>query len=145
MHDMPSPFSARLRVILDGPIGAVLGGGVYGAWAVYANAFLGLHAALRIGFIHFLMCAGITYGSVVVMRWLFGLASTPWGGFWTAFCGELAITYALLVSVHLAIGTPRILWTLTPGFLPTIAFSFFYATLLRRTMPLPAHVSAAAA
>jgi hypothetical protein len=125
-------------VILDGPIGAVLGGAVYGAWAIYANALLGLPAALRIGFIHFLMCAGITYASVTVMRWLFGLASTPWGGFWTALLGELAITYAILVSVHLAIGTPRILWTLTPGFAPTIAFSFFYATLLRRTMPMPA-------
>ena len=142
---MPSPLSTRLRVILDGPIGAVLGGSVYGAWATFANAFLGLHAALRIGFMHFLMCAGITWGSVNVMRRLYRLASTPWGGFWMAFCGTLIITYSILVSVHLAIGTPRILWTLTPGFIPTIGFSLFYATLLRRTMPMPAPAAAASA
>lgn len=144
MHGMTSPLARRLRVILDGPIGAVLGGAVYGAWAVFANLLLGWHGALRIGFFHFLTSAAITYASVSLMRWLFGLASTPWGGFWTAFCGELLITYSILVSVHLAIGTPRILWTLTPGFLPTITFSFVYATLLRRTMPVSTPAMAAA-
>src|SRR5688572_23904873 len=109
MDDMPSPLATRLRVILDGPVGAVLGGSVYGAWATFANAFLGLHAALRIGFTHFLMCAGITYGSVNVMRRLYRLADTPWGGFWMALCGTLLLTYSILVSVHLAIGTPHIL------------------------------------
>lgn len=142
MRGMSSPLVARLRVVVDGPIGAVLGGSVYGAWATFANAFLGMHAALRIGVTHFLMCAGLTWGSVNVMRRLFGLASTPWGGFWMAFCGTLLITYTLLISVHLALGTPHILWTLTPGILPTVGFSLFYATLLRRTMPVP---SAAAA
>jgi hypothetical protein len=144
MHHMPSPLAARLRVILDGPVGAVLGGAVYGAWATYVNAVLGLSAALLIGFTHFLMSAGITYASVNLMRCLFGFGSTPWGGFWIAFCGDLALTYAILVGVHLAIGTPHILWTLTPGFIPTIAFALFYATLLRRTMPVSTPVAAAA-
>lgn len=135
---MSRPLAARLRTIVDGPVGAVLGGSVYGAWATFANLVLGLHAALRIGFTHFLMCFGLTWGSVNVMRKLFSLASTPRGGFWMAFTGTLTITYTLLVSVHLLIGTPNILLTLTPGFLPTIGFSLFYATLLRRTMPLPA-------
>ena len=46
--------------------------------------------------------------------------------------GSLTLTYTLLISVHLFLGTPSILLTLAPGLAPTIGFAFTYAMLMYR-------------
>jgi hypothetical protein len=122
----------RIKQWLDGPLGAVLGGSLYGSWATFANWMLGLQAALRIGCAHFLMSAAITWGSVGLMQRLFVRARTPDGGALLACTGTLAMTYGVLVSAHLWLGTHDILLTLLPGILPTVGFSLFYSWLLRR-------------
>lgn len=122
----------RLRRLIDSPLGAVLGGTCYGAWATFANAVSGPSTALRIGLTHFAMTAALTWCGVGLMNRLFGVARDGRAGVALAFCGSLALTYGLLVGVHLLIGTPHILLTLAPGFLPTFAFTTLYSLLLLR-------------
>ncbi len=44
----------------------------------------------------------------------------------------MAFTYTLLIGVHRLIGTPHILLTLAPGFVPTVSFCVLYPLLLLR-------------
>jgi hypothetical protein len=122
----------RLRRLMDSPLGAVLGGACYGSWAGFANWSAGAHAALRIAFIHFLMSSGLTLAGVAIMNRLFRIARRPRNGAVIAFCGSMAFTYALLIGVHTLIGTPHILLTLAPGFIPTVSFCVVYPLLLLR-------------
>lgn len=122
----------RLRRLMDSVVGAVLGGAFYGSWAVFANWSAGAHAALRIGFVHFLMSTGLTLAGVAIMNRLYRLARRPRNGAIIAFCGSMAFTYTLLISVHTLMGTPHILLTLTPGLIPTVSFCVLYPLLLLR-------------
>lgn len=121
-----------LRRLIDSPLGAVLGGACYGAWAGFANAVAGASAALHIGLTHFVMTAALTWCGVGLMNRLFRMARDNRAGVALAFCGSLTLTYSLLVGVHLLLGTPHILLTLTPGLLPTFAFTTLYSLLLLR-------------
>ena len=123
----------RLRRLMDSPLGALLGGACYGGWAVFANwAAAGHEAALRIGATHWAMSTGLTLIGVGLMNRLFRLGGGGRRGAALAFCGSMLCTYALLLSVHWAIGTPHILLTLAPGLLPTIGFCTVYSLLLLR-------------
>lgn len=122
----------RLRRLLDSPLGAVLGGAVYGSWASYANWVAGPASALRIGFAHFAMSTGLTVIGVALMNRLFALSRRPRIGAVLAFCGSMAATYSLLIGVHLALGTPHIALTLAPGLIPTTSFCVLYPLLLLR-------------
>ncbi|NGY05456.1 hypothetical protein [Solimonas terrae] len=122
----------RLRRLMDSPLGAILGGAFYGSWATFANWSAGVHAAARIGFIHFLMSTGLTLAGVAIMNRLYHLARRPRNGAIIAFCGSMACTYTLLIGVHSLIGTPHILLTLAPGFIPTVSFCVVYPLLLLR-------------
>ena len=133
----------RLRRLMDSPLGAVLGGAAYGSWAVIANWSAGNAAALRIGAAHFAMSTGLTRAGVAVMNRLFALARRPEAGAALAFCGSMALTYTLLIGVHTAMGTPQLLLTLAPGFIPTVSFCTLYSLLLlrhareQRSVPTP--------
>lgn len=129
---MQGAWLARLFRLMDSPIGAVLGGACYGAWALFVNLGAGWPQALRSGSSHWAMSAAITYGSVLLMRRLFSLSSDPVRGALLSTFGSLLLTYAVLLSVHALIGTPRILLTLAPGLLPTIAFAVTFSGLLLR-------------
>ncbi|MGH8445704.1 MAG: hypothetical protein ACREVL_10585 [Solimonas sp.] len=129
---------------MDSVLGAVLGGACYGSWATFANWSAGGPAALRIGFTHFLMSTGLTLAGVAIMNRLFALAREPRHGAVIAFCGSMAFTYTLLVSVHRLIGTPHILLTLAPGFIPTLSFCTLYPLLLLRQARTRSAATAAA-
>src|SRR3546814_19848963 len=66
------------------------------------------------------------------MNHLYRLARRPRAGAIIAFCGSMTFTYTLLISVHTLIGTPHILLTITPGFIPTISFYVLYPLMLLR-------------
>lgn len=125
----------RLHGLLDSPYGAVLGGAGYGSWAVFVNAGQGWPDALRIGLAHFAMSAGLTYFGVRVMNGLFRQAAVPLHGAALACFGSLALTYSLLIGVHLWLGTPHLFLTLLPGILPTVSFCTLYSGLLLRAAP----------
>jgi hypothetical protein len=116
---------------LDGPLGALIGGAAYGSWACYANLSAGSQRAILIGLVHCATSFTLTLSGVKVMNALYAWARSPWRGA-SAFCGSLALTYASLMVVHTALGTPHILLTLAPGLLPTIGFCFGYTLLLFR-------------
>lgn len=122
----------RLRRLLDSPLGAVLGGAAYGSWAIFANWIAGPAHAIRIGLAHFAMSTGLTLIGVALMNRLFALVQRPLHGAVLAFCGSMAVTYTLLISVHLMLGTPNIALTLAPGLLPTTSFCVLYPLLLLR-------------
>jgi hypothetical protein len=122
----------RLRRLMDSVFGAVLGGAFYGSWATFANWSAGASRAERIGFTHFLMSTGLTLAGVAIMNRLFRLGRTPSLGAIIAFSGSMSFTYGLLISVHRLIGTPHILITLAPGFIPTVSFCVVYPLLLLR-------------
>jgi hypothetical protein len=121
-----------LHELLDSPAGAVLGGLIYGCWAVYINLGAGWPHALRIGAAHAAMSCFLTMSGVAIMNRLFRLRREARAGAVLACLGSLVFTYSLLISVHLVIGTPRILLTLAPGLLPTLSFCVGYSLLLWR-------------
>ncbi|WP_293369245.1 hypothetical protein [Nevskia sp.] len=129
---MRDRFLGGLYRLMDSPLGAVLGGLVYGLWAFFVNRHAGLPHAALIGFTHWMMSVAITLGCVALMRTLFWMPARPRNGAWLSIAGSLLVTYTLLVSVHWYIGTPNILLTLAPGMLPTIGFAAIYSSLLLR-------------
>ncbi len=129
---MRDRFLGGLYRLMDSPLGAVLGAMVYGLWAFFVNRHVGLPHAALIGLTHWMMSVIITMSCVVLMRTLFWLPSTPKRGACLSITGSLTLTYTLLISVHLFIGTPSILLTLAPGLAPTIGFAVTYSMLMYR-------------
>ena len=129
---MRDRFLGGLYRLMDSPLGAVLGAMVYGLWAFLVNRHAGWQHAALIGVAHWMMSVIITISCVALMRALFWLPSTPKRGVLLSITGSLGLTYSLLISVHLFIGTPNTLLTLAPGLAPTIGFAVVYSTLMYR-------------
>lgn len=121
-----------MRYLMDSWFGALLGGGIYGAWAVWANWEQGANMALVIGAAHWLTSTLLTFFGTMAMRRFYGNADSRVGGV-RAFLGGLTLTYASLFAVHGLLGTQHLLLTLSPGILPNVLFCASYALLLRRT------------
>ena len=126
-----------VRYLMDSWFGAVLGGGVYGGWAVWANWSQGANMALAIGAAHWLTSALLTFFGTMAMRQFYGHAK-GWAGSLRAFAGGLGLTYASLFAVHGLLGTERLLLTLAPGIIPNLLFCASYALLLKRTRTVEA-------
>lgn len=124
-----------VRRLMDSWFGALVGGGVYGAWAVWANWEMGAAHAWGIGLAHWATSALLTFFGTMAMRRFFGNAR-GWVGGLRAFTGGLGLTYATLFAVHGAIGTQNLLLTLAPGIGPNVVFCTTYALLLMRTQTL---------
>jgi hypothetical protein len=133
VHKHQSKGLLFVRYLMDSWFGAVLGGGVYGAWAVWANWSQGASMALTIGAAHWLTSALLTFFGTMAMRRFYGNAR-GWAGSPRAFAGGLGLTYASLFAVHGLLGTQHLLLTLAPGIVPNILFCGSYALLLKRTM-----------
>lgn len=121
-----------VRRLMDSWLGAVLGGAVYGAWAVWANLSEGTTPALQIGLAHWATSALLTFFGTMAMRQFYGNASSTFGGV-RAFVGGMSLTYATLFLVHGVMGTQHLLVTLAPGILPNLLFCSGYALLLVRS------------
>lgn len=132
VHKQPSKGLLFVRYLMDSWFGAVLGGGVYGAWAVWANWAQGASMALTIGAAHWLTSALLTFFGTMAMRRFYGNAQ-GWAGSLRAFAGGLGLTYASLFVVHGLLGTQQLLLTLAPGIIPNVLFCSSYALLLKRT------------
>jgi hypothetical protein len=124
-----------LRGLMDSWFGAILGGAVYGAWAVWANWGDGANQALKVGLAHWTTSALLTFFGTMAMRFFYGQAHGAAGGM-RAMVGGLCLTYATLFLVHGLIGTQHVLLTLAPGLIPNVLFCTSYALLLMRTQPL---------
>ncbi len=134
---MRSPLD-RIHRFVDGPLGALAGGAIYGGWAFFANlSAAGARRAALIGCVHFLISVFLTFAGVKVMNALFAWGGPSWRGGSSALVGALTLDYAVLVGVHLWLGTPHILLTLAPGLLPNICFCFAYTLLLLRARSNP--------
>jgi uncharacterized membrane protein (UPF0136 family) len=125
-----------VRRLMDSWFGAILGGGVYGAWAVWANWEMGAAHAWGIGLAHWATSALLTFFGTMAMRRFYGNAR-GWAGGLRAFAGGLGLTYTTLFAVHGAIGTQNLLLTLAPGIGPNVVFCTTYALLLMRTQTIP--------
>lgn len=121
-----------VRYMMDSWLGALLGGGVYGAWAVWANWTQGANMALTIGAAHWLTSALLTFFGTMAMRRFYGDADSRTGTL-RALAGGLTLTYASLFAVHGLLGTQQLLLTLAPGIMPNVIFCASYALLLQRT------------
>lgn len=132
VHKQPNKVLLFVRYLMDSWFGAVLGGGVYGAWAVWANWTQGASMALTIGAAHWLTSALLTFFGTMAMRRFYGNAQ-GWAGGLRAFAGGLGLTYASLFVVHGLLGTQQLLLTLAPGIIPNVLFCSSYALLLKRT------------
>ena len=121
-----------LKYLMESWFGALLGGGIYGAWAVWANWAQGVEMALIIGAAHWITSVLLTYFGTMAMRKFYGDANGFVGSL-RAFFGGLTLTYASLFTVHGLLGTQRLLLTLAPGIVPNILFCASYALLLKRT------------
>ncbi len=122
-----------LRRMADSWWGAILGGGVYGAWATWANWGQGAQQASAIGLGHWTTSAMLTFFGTAAMRRFFGSGS-GWPSMARAFAGGLCLTYCVLFAVHALLGTQHLWLTLAPGVIPNIVFCGSYAGLLQRTL-----------
>jgi hypothetical protein len=120
------------RYLMDSWFGALLGGGVYGAWAVWANWAQGARMASAIGVAHWMTSALLTFFGTMAMRRFYGDAGSRTGSL-RSFAGGLTLTYASLFTVHGLLGTEHLLLTLAPGIIPNLLFCASYALLLKRT------------
>lgn len=127
-------FEQRARQLIDSFWGAVLGAGIYGAWATFANWDAGPRVAITVGLTHWVLSTFLTYTGTGVMRRCYPLGGGRIDGALIAFSGGLAFTYAVLLSVHHAIGTPHIALTLAAGVIPNLLFCGSYSLLLSRTL-----------
>ena len=132
VHKRPHPGLRLMRYLMDSWFGAVLGGGIYGAWAVWANWSQGASMALTIGAAHWLTSALLTFFGTMAMRRFYGDGNGALGGL-RAFAGGMTLTYASLFAVHGLLGTQHLLLTLAPGIVPNILFCASYSMLLKRT------------
>lgn len=127
---------SQIHKLIDSPLGAVLGGGVYGLWAFGVNAYAGAENAWLIGLSHWALSTFLTFSGVRIMRlcyhWAKPFSSLLVVRFVAACSGSLFFTYLVLVVLHILLGTPEILLTLALGFLPTIGFAITYSLLLVR-------------
>ena len=130
-------WPARLRRLTDGLAGAVLGGAVYAAWVAAVNWDAGIKIAFTAALAHWVMSTFITYTGTGWMRRMDALGSTAIERIALAFFGGLAFTYAVLISVHQALGTPHLALTLAAGVVPNLLFCGGYALLLARTAAHP--------
>jgi len=129
-------FEQRARRLIDSFWGAVLGAGVYGAWATFANWDAGWQVALTVGLSHWLMSTFLTYTGTGVMRRCYRVGRGRLEGALLALTGGLSFTYVLLIALHHAIGTPHLALTLAAGVIPNLLFCSSYSLLLSRTLPL---------
>lgn len=130
---IPAFSTLRLvRYLMDSWLGAVFGGGIYGAWAVCANWAQGASIAWGIGAAHWLTSTLLTFFGTMAMRRFYGKGIGWWGSL-RALGGGLALTYTSLLVVHGLLGTEQLLLTLAPGIIPNILFCSSYALLLKRT------------
>ncbi|HEX4871270.1 MAG TPA: hypothetical protein VFV27_03050 [Nevskiaceae bacterium] len=127
----------RLRGLTDSLAGAMLGAAVYAAWAVWINRAAGLEMALSAGAGHWLASTLLTYYGTAAMRAIERRTRGLRHPAQATALGGLALTYLVLLGLHLALGTPELLLTLAPGLLPNLLFCAGYAELLRRTPPPP--------
>lgn len=104
-----------------------------GLWAGYVAWDHGLILSLRAGFLHGLLCAGMTIISTLLMDTLFNLVARPWLGFLLAVTGTCVVMLGGAVVVHLINGTPDILVTITPLILLGVPFYIFYSYLIYRS------------
>lgn len=125
--------ASALRTLVESRAGAVLGAGVYAAWATAVNWDAGAAVALRAGAFHWVASALLTWYGTQAMRRCFAVGRTPLRRAASAFAGGLALTYGVLFAVHGVIGTPHIVLALAAGVLPTVAFCAGYVALLLRT------------
>jgi hypothetical protein len=137
----PAPLARRasylrlVRGLMDSWFGAILGGGVYGAWAVWANWSQGSTQAFRIGLAHWTTSALLTFFGTMAMRRFYGNGH-GWVSGIRALTGGLCLTYVSLLTVHGLIHTEHVLLTLAPGIIPNVLFCTSYALLLMRTQSL---------
>lgn len=128
-------YALRARQVVDSFWGAMLGAGVYAAWAIFANRDAGMRVAITVGIAHWLTSTFLTYTGTGVMRRSFALGNESIDSALITFVTGLAYTYLVLLCVHHAIGTPHVLLTLAAGVIPNVLFCSSYALLLARTMP----------
>ncbi len=132
-HAALSPSTwGRLRHFVGSPLGAVLGGMLFAAWAAFANRDGGTFVSLRSCGGQLFASAALTFIDARLMDRVFRLGGGGSAGAAIAAVVSLVFTYALIVGVHLALHTPHILLTLLPGMPPTLGFSLMYALLLLR-------------
>ena len=119
----PSRGSLRRSLV------SALGGAViYGSWGFVANYSVSLAKA------HKVALAQGTF-SFVLSLLLTGALERLWRRFRSvsiATCIALAVTYPLVILVHVCVGTPRIIVTMAPGTLMTGIFVVLYLLNLRR-------------
>jgi hypothetical protein len=135
--EQPNTIWHAAKHLMGSWLGAVLGGSVYGAWAVWANWSQGASTAWGIGAAHWLTSTLLTFFGTMAMRWFYGRAAglrNSFRGSLRACGGGLALTYGSLLTVHGLLGTEQLLLTLAPGIIPNIVFCASYALLLKRTM-----------
>ena len=132
-----SPRMRKLRWLTDSLGGAALGAMVYAIWAVCVNWSTSPSLAIRAGITHWVISTALTYCDAANMRYFFSLGRTRLEGMALALCAGLTLTYSVLITAHLIVGTPHIALTLSVGVIPNMVYCIGYTLLLSRTTHKP--------
>lgn len=146
--DDPPPLTSRtsltsLKNLMGSWMGALAGAGFYGGIVAALNWQAGPQTAIRSALGHAAVSAALTLFGTSWMRKVFNANVTSEHRLALTFLAGMALTYALLIGMHLALQTPRMLLSLAPGLLPNIVFCATYSGLLARTARPCTHVESA--
>jgi hypothetical protein len=116
-----------IRSLLAGLAGLV----GYGGWAWYANLDHGAAIAMRSGLVQGGYSLVLTFLMTLVTEALYSNWQHVAGGvIWTTTVVS-AILFSSAFTIHLLVGTPEILMTITPGFFIGTIYTYFYVQGLR--------------
>ena len=102
-----------------------------GAWAVFANRFVGLSHALTAGLVQGALSGGIT----LVLKRFLETASARLPGVWAVVAPptiSCAVILAVLVGAHLIAGTRNILATISLPYAVSSTYAWVYSWAMAR-------------
>lgn len=122
--------AAFLRSLLAGLAGFV----GYGAWAWYANLDHGSEIAMRSGFVQGGYSLVLTFLMTIVTEALYLRWQQLSGAVVRTTLVVSTILFASAFTIHLLVGTPEILMTITPGFIIGTIYTYVYLLGLRSAL-----------
>lgn len=103
----------------------------YGGWAWYANLDHGADIAMRSGLVQGGYSLVLTFLMTIVTEYLFAKWQHQAGAAIRTTLLVSTILFCSAYTIHMLVGTPEILMTITPGFIIGTIYTYVYVLGLR--------------
>ena len=114
---------------------ALIAAVAYGSWAFYANWQHAYAAGIKAACVQGLLSFSVTFVMTVAMEWVFRSCQQEQIRFLLTAFVPLSCILLLMASVHLAVGTPDIIKTITPSAIAGSIYCVVYTLRLNTESP----------